>query len=186
MRLFVAVNLPADVRQSLWDAAAPLRQRAGPVRWVAAESIHLTLKFLGEVDELRAVQVAQSLTAVAGAARTFTLPLGGFGAFPSTAHPRAVWAGCEAVPPLELLQHDVERAMHDLGFPLEGRPFRPHLTLGRVKDGAKARDFPGFGEALAALSFEGEVMVTSVDLMQSTLTPAGAAYTARHAALLAA
>jgi 2'-5' RNA ligase len=185
MRLFVAVNLPADLRQALWDAAGPLRQRDYPVRWVAASAMHLTLKFLGEVDEGRAGELARSVSAVAGGARRFTLPLGGFGAFPVAEHPKVVWAGCDAVPPLELLQHDVERAMHDLGFPLEGRPFRPHLTLGRVKDGAKRRDFAGFAATLNTLRFAGEAMVTSVDLMQSTLSPKGATYTARHLAPLA-
>ena len=185
MRLFVAVNLPPDLRQALWDAAGPLRQRDYPVRWVAADAIHVTLKFLGEVAEDRASELARSVTAIAGAAKSFTLPLGGFGVFPAPERPRVVWAGCEAVPPLELLQHDVERTMHELGFPLEGRPFRPHLTLGRVRDGAKAREFAGFAATLDTLRFTGEAMVTSVDLMQSTLTPNGATYTARHRAPLA-
>ncbi len=76
--------------------------------------------------------------------------------------------------------------MERAGFALEGRPFRPHLTLGRVQRGAKASALRAFPAALAPLAYEAEILVRSVDLMQSTLHPAGARYTVRHAAGLAA
>ncbi|MGD2134844.1 MAG: RNA 2',3'-cyclic phosphodiesterase [Gemmatimonadales bacterium] len=181
MRLFVAVNLPQDVRHALWEAVAPLRTRSFPVRWVASEGLHVTLKFLGEVPAEREPQVIAGLERAVGDTRPFSLVLSGFGAFPSLRRPRVLWAGCESARPLELLQHGVEREMAELGFPLEGRPFRPHITIGRVRRGARARDLAGLDDAVAPLSFEAEVGVTSLDLMQSMLARAGATYACRHA-----
>ncbi|HEY2823933.1 MAG TPA: RNA 2',3'-cyclic phosphodiesterase [Gemmatimonadales bacterium] len=186
MRLFVAVNFPEPLRAALWDAALPLRQRRYPVKWVGPESLHLTVKFLGAVDEARERAVTGALADATRGVKAFHLGLEGFGAFPSADQPRVVWAGCDAAPPLELLHHDVERLMAAQGFPVEGRPFRPHVTLGRVRDGATAREFEALASQLADLSFRGEAMVSSVDLMQSTLSPAGSVYVLRHAAPLAA
>src|SRR5882724_2562646 len=185
MRLFVAVNFPRELRETLWRAAAPLRSRRYPVKWVEPESMHLTIKFLGDVDESREMAVRQHLSRAAGAVKPFHLPLGGFGAFPNVTNPRVVWAGCDAAPPLELLQHDVEMALSAEGFPVEGRPFRPHLTLGRVREGAKAREFTALAGQLDDLTFSADCVVTSLDLMQSTLSPKGSAYAVRHAAPLA-
>ena len=91
-----------------------------------------------------------------------------------------VWAGCEPVPALELLQHALEHGLERLGFPIEGRPFRPHLTLGRTK--REVRRIDGFAEAMDGLVFQDEFVVRSIDLMESVLTPTGARYTRRHAA----
>jgi 2'-5' RNA ligase len=143
MRLFLAINLPTDVRETLWEVAAPLRTARYPVRWVAAEAIHLTLKFLGDVDDMREDEIAAGVAAAVVGAKPFPLPVGGFGAFPSAQRPRVVWAGLEPVPSLELLQHRVEQEMERLGFPTEGRPFHPHLTLGRVKRDARPAALAG-------------------------------------------
>ncbi len=177
MRLFVAVNLPTQVRQLAWQAAAPLRSRGYPVKWVNSEALHFTLKFLGEVEPQRQAAIMQALeSAVAGNSR-FRVSVGGCGAFPNARRPRVVWIGCEAVAPFELIQHRVEQEMSELGFPVEGRPFRPHLTLGRVKRGARAADLAGFDSALEQVEFQGEVDVESIDLMRSELSRAGARYT---------
>ncbi|GBD31137.1 MAG: RNA 2',3'-cyclic phosphodiesterase [Gemmatimonadales bacterium] len=185
MRLFVAINLPAEVKGEIWRAAEPLRVKRYPVRWVAPESIHLTLKFLGEVDAAREPQIVGALLRAVEGARRFRMLLSGFGAFPSVKQPRVLWVGCEGVPSLELLQHQVELEMEQIGFPLEGRPFRPHLTLGRVARGAKVSEFRGLEEVMAGLSFAADVVVESADLMESHLTPQGARYVRRHAAALA-
>ncbi len=186
MRLFVAINLPGDVKGEIWKATEPLRARHYPVRWVAPESIHLTLKFLGEVDAARESEIMGALGRAVEGARRFPMPLSGFGAFPSVERPRVLWVGCEGVPPLELLQHRVEREMERIGFPLEGRPFRPHLTLARATRGARASDFRGLPEIMSRLDFTAQVMVQSADLMESHLTPGGARYVLRHAAMLSA
>lgn len=179
MRLFVAVNLPGGVRDDLSRAAAPLRETPFPVKWIEPDGVHLTLKFLGDVVEERVPAVVSGIEDACRGVMVFTLGMSGFGAFPSPQRPRVIWVGCEPVPALELLQHGMEREMQLLGFPLDGRPFQPHLTLGRVRRGAGA--LPGFAALLDALSFECEFLVESVDLMQSTLSRAGARYTRRHA-----
>lgn len=180
MRLFIAVNLPQDVRRALWDAVAPLRERRFPVRWVQPEGLHVTLKFLGEVARERESALRDAIARAVGDMRQFPLGLSGFGAFPTLERPRVVWAGCEPAPPLELVQHALEREMQELGFPLEGRPFRPHITIGRVRRDAKRRALAGFADAVAPLVHEAAVTVTSVDLMESRLSPAGATYTCRQ------
>lgn len=181
MRLFVAVNLPGALREAIHAAAAPLRDAGLPVRWVDPDGLHLTLKFLGEVADGRLAEITAAVERACAGARPFPLEVSGFGAFPTPGRARVVWVGCEAAPPLELLQHGVERAFAELGFPVEGRPFRPHLTLGRAK--AEARGgVRGLDERLAALPFVDTFTVVSLDLMESTLTPRGARYAVRHTA----
>jgi 2'-5' RNA ligase len=182
--LFVAINLPASVRDGIWEIAAPLRKAGYPFRWVHRDAMHLTLKFLGDVDSERVRRIEEELDRAVADSKRFVLPLGGFGTFPNPKRPRVVWLGCEGVPQFELLQHGVERAMQDLGFPSEGRPFRPHLTLGRVKRGASASTLRGLDEALAGLQYAAEPMVASVDLMESLLgvgPGGGARYERRYA-----
>lgn len=185
MRLFVAITLPPDLRERLWEAAEPLRAAGYPVRWVALDGMHLTLKFLGEVKADREPRVVAAIGAAVQGAKRFTLPVGGFGAFPSLFRPRVLWAACEPVPALELLQHRVEQELERLGFPLEGRPFHPHLTLGRAQRDARPAAFRDLEDRMNAMAFSGEAVVDSVDLMESHLSRDGARYTRRHAARLA-
>lgn len=179
MRLFVAINLPDDVREAIVRAAEPLRRLALPVKWVDGAGIHLTLKFLGEVHADREAAVRAALEAACAPAQPFQLPIEGFGAFPSPERARVVWVGCAAVPPLELLQHGLETAFAPLGFAIEGRPFRPHLTLGRAKRAARA-GVRGLAETLDRLVFAADVPVESVELMESRLAPSGAQYAVRR------
>jgi 2'-5' RNA ligase len=181
MRLFVAVNLPEEVRHAAWVAAGALRTTHFPIRWVAQDALHVTLKFLGEVPAEREEEIVAALHRAAAGARPFTLMVTGFGAFPSVARPRVVWIGCERAPALELLQHRVEQEMAQIGFPLEGRPFHPHITLGRVKGATRSRDLAGFVDIIEPLEYATEIAVPSIDLMQSVLSRRGATYTRRHA-----
>ena len=188
MRLFVAVNLPAEERRRAWAAAAPLRSASLPVRWVSEEALHLTLRFLGEVAEEQSGPIAEALAAAVrrGGARPFPLALGGVGAFPDVARPRVVWLGAERHPALELLANDVENALRAFAFEPELRPFNPHLTLGRVERGARPAAFRDFARLAAAVGYEGVITVESVDLMHSTLGPSGASYRVLARAPLAA
>jgi 2'-5' RNA ligase len=184
VRLFVAVNLPDALRRAVHAAAAPLRRGPLPVKWVDPDGLHLTLKFLGAVDPDGLGGVEGALERACRGARPFPLPIGGFGAFPTPHRARVVWLGCEAVPPLELLQHGVEREFAALGFPLEGRPFRPHLTLGRARPEARG-GVRGLEAVLDQLQFADEVQVRSVEVMESTLSPSGARYAVRRSVPLA-
>ena len=182
VRLFVAVNLPEVLRASLWSASEPLRAAGYPVRWVQAEGLHLTLKFLGEVAVSREAQILAAVDSAVRGAKPFSLGLDGLGAFPTVARPRVLWIGCEAAPPLELLQHRIEQAFAEIGFPVEGRPFHPHLTLGRARRDARPREFAGLERTLTELDVHGELLVSSIDLMESVLHSSGARYNRRHVA----
>jgi RNA 2',3'-cyclic 3'-phosphodiesterase len=186
MRLFLAVSLPQAVRQRLWDTTMPLRAAGYPVRWVGVDGLHVTLKFLGEVDEQLEADIVAGVERAVGDARTFPVVMTGFGVFPSPTRPRVVWAGCEANARLELIQHAIEREMDGLGFPIEGRAFRPHVTLGRAHRDATPRALHPLVAALEALEHDAEVSVQSVDLMQSTLSPRGARYACRQSVELTA
>lgn len=176
MRLFVAVNFPAAERRALWDATAPLRESRLPVRWAAEPSLHLTLRFLGEVDGARVAAIEAALARCVRGVRPFAVGLGGVGAFPSLARPRVVWMGVERHPALELLANDVERALMALGFEPELRPFAPHLTLGRARHGAGGAAFRDLAPLAERVDHQGSGVVESVDLMQSTLGRGGAEY----------
>lgn len=184
MRLFVAVNLPDDVRASIHGTAAPLREAALPVKWVAPDGLHVTLKFLGDVASKRLPEITTVLEGACAGAKAFPLLLSGFGAFPAPDRARVFWVGCEPAPPLELLQDALERGFATLGFPVEGRPFRPHVTIGRARRDVRS-GVRGAAALLDTLELSEHVTVASVDLMESTLTPSGARYALRAAVPLA-
>jgi RNA 2',3'-cyclic 3'-phosphodiesterase len=169
----------------LWDALAPLRQRREklPVKWVRPENIHLSVKFLGDVDDSREAELRSALQRAATGAggghsepRPLTLQITGLGAFPDYHRPHVVWAGVTPDPALELLQHGVEQAFEPLGFPAEARAFRPHVTLGRSSRDARPHDFAGLEALLEQIQFDRTVTVGALDLMQSTLRPGGPVY----------
>lgn len=177
------------MRHDIWDAFEPLRERkpALPVKWVRPANIHLSLKFLGEVNESREAELRDALGRVAGAGtgggergRALVLQIEGCGVFPDYRRPHVLWVGVIPDAALELLQHGVEQAFAPLGFPPEARPFRPHVTVGRAGREARPRGFAGLEDACAAVTFTTSVSVTDVDLMQSTLQAAGPVYQVKH------
>lgn len=185
MRLFLAINFAAEVRRSLFEATAPLREAAPALSWVRASHLHLTLKFFGEQSPEMAAQLATAIGQIAVRHREVEVELAEVGAFPNFRRPRVVWMGVSPEPKLELLHHDVESVCADLGFPLDGRPFRPHLTLARVKprsaDGSALRALERAAEEVAHRE---ETVVSSIDLMQSELSTTGSRYTMLSSALL--
>jgi 2'-5' RNA ligase len=186
VRLFVAVNLPEHERRAAFDATAPLRDGDLPVKWVQPAGLHVTMKFLGDVPEDRAALIGAALDAAVRAVRPFEVMLGGIGAFPSSARPRVIWLGVEIHPALELLANDVEKALGPFGFEAELRPFRPHITIGRAKQGGGVRPgrFAAFERLAAGVSYDGVAAVASVDLMESILRLEGAEYDVRHRSFL--
>ena len=184
MRAFVALNLPDADRQTLHEAARSIREAAGPASWVAPGKLHLTLKFLGDVDEGRIPGIAVRLRALAAAHRPMALDIGGAGVFPNLRAPRIVWMGVGTDARLELLGHDIERAFEALGFPMEGRAFRPHITLGRLREPLDAARRGALQDALRASTIRRRILVRTVDLMASTLGAGGSSYRVLTAAPL--
>ncbi|MBN2206768.1 MAG: RNA 2',3'-cyclic phosphodiesterase [Candidatus Aminicenantes bacterium] len=178
MRTFIAI----DLDPALKDRVALLVQklsRANPnVKWTDREGMHLTLKFLGEIDDAQAEAVKDGLRAVAARHHPFELGLRGTGTFPpGSRNPRVLWAGFEPRDELSALQADIEEELAHKGFPKEERPFRPHLTLGRVRTSRDIQKTVRELESWAEFEF-GYMGAKAVTLFESTLTPEGARYTA--------
>jgi 2'-5' RNA ligase len=186
MRVFVAINLSQNEKGRLETAARPLFESRFPMRWVEAPNVHLTLKFLGEVNEDRLPELFAALNDAAAGQGSFEMAVNGFGAFPSLRRPRVAWAGIEANPRLSDLQQRVETALAALGFERERRGFHPHLTLGRARKHARSNEFKGFDELVSQLSYEDAFRVTAVDVMRSQLKPDGAVYSVIHSVPLEA
>jgi 2'-5' RNA ligase len=177
VRLFVAVRLPDEVRRALGAAIDQLRTVARGVSWVASENLHITLKFLGEVD----AGIVESLdSALAGAATgvpAFPLEVRGLGAFPTAKRPRVVWAGIGAgAEPLAALAGRVNAALARLRFPPDDRPFSGHITLGRVREPQRDQALASALEHAGDRVF-GRLAVADVVLVRSDLSPNGARHT---------
>ena len=177
-RLFVACELPDGVRQALGRIQDDLRRLgAGRLRWARPEGIHVTLKFLGAVEESRLDRITAALAAAVGPFRVELRPatLGGFGG----TRLRVVWIGLEGdVEKLASLAGQVEAALAPLGFPRERRPFAAHLTLARVPDQAPAAERRQLATMIERFELPPmpSMVLTEVSLMQSILGPAGSVY----------
>jgi 2'-5' RNA ligase len=186
MRLFIAVNFPADVRRSIAGIGYELEGSGIPARWAPPAGIHLTLKFLGDLDRDRLVDVKSAVGEVASRAGPMALHLEGVGAFPSPRRPRVIWVGVESSPRLRLLHDALDRRMAEFGVDREERPYRPHITFGRVDRRAEPGDLREFERHAAKVVFRADVEVDSIDLMESRLRPDGAEYRKVKSELLSA
>jgi 2'-5' RNA ligase len=135
MRLFAALPVEGEARQELELKLAAYRQREWPVKWVPDTGLHVTIKFFGNVEPERVDAVRVALRQASAGTPVLPFHPTDIGAFPGFSRARIVWAGYETGTALELMVHRVEQATEALGFPVEGRPFRPHVTLGRVREG---------------------------------------------------
>ena len=186
IRTFIAIELPEETRQKLAALQEQLKQSRAAVRWVRPSSIHLTLKFLGNVHPDQVENIAAAAALALGDETPISLCAGGIGAFPSVRKPRVIWVGLSGeVERLAKIQAGLESVLEPLGFAREGRGFRPHLTLGRVKD---RRGLQRLVEAMSSLalpefnSFDADEII----LYKSDLRPTGAIYTKLHRIPLAA
>jgi 2'-5' RNA ligase len=174
VRTFVAVLLSDELRSRLAVEIDGLRRHPG-VAWVAAENLHITLKFLGGVDEGRLPTVVAALDA-AVTVGAFDVAVRGLGAFPTPTRPRVIWAGTAPAPAFTRLAESVDRALVALGFSPEGRAFTAHVTLGRVREPRRDAALTAALEAAATRAF-GSLRVERVSLMRSDPSPRGARYT---------
>jgi RNA 2',3'-cyclic 3'-phosphodiesterase len=176
MRLFVALEIPAAIRAALADVASRLRAHAGRgVRWTDPAGIHLTLKFIGEVEASR-LEPIQSALAGVHSPGTVEAAFRGLGWFPNPRRPRVLWAGVQASEGMPALVREIEGALEPLGIAREAREFQPHLTLARIKPEENVADLQKHAEPLGAADF-GRASYTAFDLMESKLRPQGAQYT---------
>ncbi|MGE0553417.1 MAG: RNA 2',3'-cyclic phosphodiesterase [Gemmatimonadales bacterium] len=178
MRLFIAVPLPEEPDRLVRSRLGRLRSLDWPVRWIKDEGLHLTLKFFGEVTSDRYESLVELLDLATQGTGPMVLTLDGIGAFPSAERPRVLHWGVQAGPDCELLQDRLERGGERLGFPPEGRPFRPHVTLGRVREGHRLPS--GWWDQVGTDAPPTPFLADRVCLYESQLGPGGPVYTARR------
>ena len=175
MRLFVALEIPSEVRENLAAFPKSLRALSSQPRWVRPENLHLTLKFIGEVAPEKLGAIRSALSAV-HSDQAVTINFRGLGFFPNEKQPSVFWAGIDASPNLKTLAMDIDQTTEKLGIPREQRPFSPHLTLARFEP-------PGLSDKLRATIQEnagrefGSLCTNQFHLIESKLEPAGAEYT---------
>jgi len=182
MRLFVAVFPPALVQRAAAGVIDGLRRDGDGVSWVKPDNLHYTMRFLGEVGESGARRVADAADRAVRGREAFDAELGAPGAFPNARRARVLWLGMSrGERPLVELARALETELARLGFEREGRPFSPHLTIGRVRD--LGHDW---SEALAAAApAAAPFRVDRLAVVESQLNPKGSIYTIRHEANLA-
>ena len=181
IRCFIAIELPEEAKRGLARLKEELeRDEHKFVKWVEPGGIHLTLKFLGNIPAKRVTEIAEAIgKAVQGISR-FHLEISGLGAFPSLTQARVFWVGIEGeVDKLSGLVQEIDSALAAIGFAKEERPFVPHLTLARIRQGASPPERRDFGELVGSAIFKDKcnIEVEAISLMRSQLTPAGAIYT---------
>jgi len=177
IRCFIAAKLPDDLLGEIDRYTAELARHSPGIRWVKPESIHLTLKFLGEISLSTVQDVRQILTGISTVAEPFDLIIKGSGTFPNRRQPRVIWLGLEHDPSHSLFKlHDwLDAELVDLGFEKEKRRFSPHLTLGRVK---LRENFGPLFRYLDRHPFpERTFRVDKIYFIRSSLQPSGAVYT---------
>ena len=176
MRLFVAINLPPEIRDAIYADTAPLRAATSAVKWVAAPLLHVTLKFLGERSDVLLPDLENIIRNVAERRPVLQLRTTQYGAFPNFRRARVVWVGMTGETELRVLAQDLDQMFEGLGISRETRVFRAHLTLGRLK-GEMSSDESRALAAAAVLPREARSFtVRTVDLMQSELGSGGPRY----------
>ena len=187
MRLFIALDIADEIRERITRFVEGVQGFAPDARWVRAESLHVTLKFIGEQADPAVDQIKQGLGTVAASAAE--IHFRGYGFFPTAKSPRVFWIGMDAGPQLTSLATMIDNQMAALGIPKEDRAFSPHLTLARGAGGSGSprwrkgdgpnRAFQRLQEKLSALSTPefGTMTAREFFLYQSQLSPKGSKYT---------
>jgi RNA 2',3'-cyclic 3'-phosphodiesterase len=184
-RIFIAIDISADARRVCSDHIDCLRNEFHAVRvgWERPEKLHITLKFLGDVDDRLLNELQKYISYVASHHRTFHLKISRPGVFPSRSKPRILWLGVEDGSNVgSSLYNELDTACIDLGFKSEARSFKPHITIGRVREPEKA-------DALARKHLERQIEpvafeVAEIVLYQSDLQPTGSVYSVVSSARL--
>jgi 2'-5' RNA ligase len=175
IRSFIAIETPPEVKADIARVQEGLRTTNADVRWESIEKFHITLKFLGNVEEPRLNSLADRLQEALGVFASFNMTYQGVGCFPNQHHPRVVWIGAENEDgTLSRIQETIEEAAEQMGFQREERQFHPHITIGRVK---RPKNLKALVSELGNASFNPHtVIIRDVLLMKSDLKPSGSVY----------
>lgn len=177
IRSFIAIEIPEGIKKGLFEIQEKLKKTGADVGWTRPDGIHLTLKFLGEVDEVRLIDVQKAVEKASKEFSPFVLEVSGIGIFPNTRSPRVLWIGIkDKGDDLKNLQEAIERETERVGFKRENRSFTPHLTLGRVRSQKNRDALINSLEEFDKIEL-GLLDVGEVSLIKSELNPKGAIYT---------
>lgn len=179
MRLFIAFPMDDSVTRRLGEMIGDFERNGGPVKWVEPKNMHLTARFLGETPDNQLDQLIKVVTTAGGKGSVIQTVIQQIGGFPNLHRPRVIWAGMDTeVNKLILIAAEIEKMVQRLGFPPENKPFKPHLTLGRVREGAKIGNSLDF---LMRYQFTPiPVRFDRLALVKSTLTLRGPIYDTLH------
>lgn len=174
IRVFLAIPLASLFEEEVAAFINPLKRSYPEVRWVQPSGIHVTLRFFGPVSRDEISKIRPCVIPFTKPVRPFEVFLQGFGAFPHLKRPRVLWVGMEGdLAPLKKLHREIEESLSQAGYPIEEREFKPHLTIGRVKEGGRISGLEG----IAFKPTEPKLIQEAV-LFESRLTPEGARYEA--------
>jgi len=180
IRSFIAIELPEEVKTGLNRLQTELKlPRHNFVKWVATEGIHVTLKFLGNIYPEKVAEITKVMEQASQGSVPFQLEISEVGAFPNLRQPRVLWLGIRGdIDKLVAWQQRIDSGLVPLGFAKETRPFTPHLTLARLREGVSPGDRRDFGELVIKTPVEVnfKVNVNSLSLIKSQLLPGGAVY----------
>ena len=174
MRLFVALDLTQEIRDALREPMEKLKLLAKTARWTRPEGMHVTLKFIGHVDDTKLDAIRAALATMRSHAPV-EMRVRGMGFFPDERRPRVLWSGIEASANLALLAAGTERSLEPLGIPREDRAFTPHLTLARLKDSHGLNKLVQAAAEMKSRDF-GSTRATQCHLFESVTKPSGAEY----------
>jgi RNA 2',3'-cyclic 3'-phosphodiesterase len=175
MRLFVALSIPSDVRENIASLIGALRRADSTPRWVNPENLHVTLKFIGEVESQLVLAICEALVAIR-AVQPLTLTLRGIGFFPNARRPSVAWIGIEAPPTLAFIVSEINRLLTPLGIQPDTKPLVPHLTIARFKENRLSSELQAEIEKWKDHNF-GAVSASEIHLVESRLKSSGAEYT---------
>ncbi|MCK9573291.1 MAG: RNA 2',3'-cyclic phosphodiesterase [Candidatus Omnitrophica bacterium] len=172
MRLFIAIDIPENLKEKLRVVSAKLKKCDLDAKWVNSENIHMTLKFLGETQEEQIEKIKNIAASIACQFSKLELNTGGFGFFPNENSPRIFFISTDKEEILKNISLKLEDKLEGLGFPKEGR-FKPHLTIARFRT---KKNIARLKDEIKNISIEGKFMASELILFKSMLTPAGPVY----------
>ena len=182
-RLFVALPISEEIRKGCEALQAIGKTKTTSVKWIDPQQIHLTLVFLGWTDPSLRSRIEEVVQEVSEGSPPFSLNVTGLGVFPRLRSPKVVWVGIPEESALMKLQQELAHQIGLLGITMEARPYRPHLTLGRIKEGAVSDPFIHWISQEKEIQI-GRCHVSQVALMESQLRPGGSEYNCLFAATL--
>ncbi len=177
IRTFIAAEIPENITSGIRELQQGLKDYGINIRWIRSENIHLTLKFLGDVQAADIDNIFEAISGTVDGVASISLKAKGIGVFPDIRRPHVLWVGLTGqLEVLMQLQKTLDSNLKDIGFPQEKRPFKGHLTIGRIKTKINTKKF---GDALMAFrNFETETFIADkIILFKSELKPQGAVYT---------